>query len=86
MGKCKACKKQGGELLACSFCAAVYHPTAECLGEAMLAQGALAASSSFPWACPACFKKGVAAVQRTVLKPVGQRAVGARKPRKKKKG
>ena len=86
MGKCKACKKQGGELLACSFCAAVYHPTAECLREAMLAQGALAASSSFPWACPACFKKGVAAVQRAVLKPVGQRAAGARKPRKKKKG
>ena len=45
---------------------------------------ALAKSASFPWACPACFKKGVAAVQRVVLKPMGQRAAGAKKPRKKR--
>ena len=81
-GKCKACKQQGDGLLAGSFCAAVYHPTDACLGEAKLAQAALATSASFSWACPACFKKGVAAVQRAVLKPVQQRAAGAKKPRK----
>jgi hypothetical protein len=47
-------------------------------------QEALATSASFPWACPACFKKGVAAVQRAVLKPVAQRPAGAKKPRKKR--
>ncbi len=46
---------------------------------------ALAKSASFPWACPACFKKGVAAVQRAALKPTGQRAAGAKKPRKKQR-
>ena len=44
----------------------------------------LVKSSTFPWACPVCFKKGVAAVQRAVLKPTGQRAAGAKKPRKKR--
>ena len=83
-GKCKACKAGGDELLACSFCTAVYHNTEACLGEAMVANEALARSASFPWACPACFKKGVAAVQRAVLKPTGQRAAGTKKPRKKR--
>ena len=45
---------------------------------------ALATSASFLWACPACFKKGVAAVQRAALKPMGQRAAGAKGPRKKR--
>ena len=31
-----------------------------------------------------CLKKGVAAVQRKVLKPTEQRAAGAKKPRKKR--
>ena len=82
-GKCKKCKDGGGELLACSFCTAVYHNTDACLGEAKLDES-LAKSASFPWACSACFKKGVAAVQRAVLKPTGQRAAGAKKPRKKR--
>ena len=82
-GKCKACKAGGDGLLACSFCTAVYHNSEACLGEARVANEALAKSASFPWACPACFKKGVAAVQRAALKPTGQRAAGAKKPRKK---
>ena len=83
-GKCKVCK-QGGELLACSFCTAVYHNSEGCLGEANVVNKALVKSASFPWACPACFKKGVAAVQRAVLKPTAQRAAGAKKPRKRAK-
>ena len=82
-GKCKVCKAGGDGLLACSFCTAVYHNSEECLGEAQVANEALAKSASFPWACPACFKKGVAAVQRAVLKPTGQRAAGARSRAKK---
>ena len=78
-GKCKCCKL-GGELLACSFCTAVYHNTDACLGEAKLS-GELAASACFPLACPACFKKGITSVQRTVLKPAGQRAAGAKRKR-----
>ena len=65
-GKCKFCK-QGGELLACSFCAAVYHNAAAC--GISLSSPSLAASACFPWACPTCLKKGAAAVQRSVLKP-----------------
>ena len=80
-GKCKVCKL-GGELLACSFCAAVYHNSDACLGESKLS-GELAASACFPWVCPACFKKGVALVQRAVLKPAGQRAAGAKRKRRK---
>lgn len=71
-------------LLACSFCTAVYHNSEACLGEAWVANEALAKSASFPWACPACFKKGVTAVQRAALKPTGQRAAGAKKSRKKR--
>jgi hypothetical protein len=71
-GKCKKCK-QGGELLACSFCTGVYHNCDACLGEAKLSDE-LAASACFPWACPACFKKGIASVQRTVLsRPASRR-------------
>ena len=84
MGKCKACKAGGDGLLACSFCTAVYHNSEACLGSAQVANEALAKSASFPWACPACFKKGVGAVQRAVLKPTEQRAAGAKKPRKKR--
>ena len=80
-GKCKKCK-QGGELLACSFCTGVYHNCDACLGEAKLSDE-LAASACFPWACPACFKKGIASVQRTVLKPTGQQAPGAKRKRRK---
>ena len=84
-GKCKACK-QGGELLACSFCTAVYHNCDACLPQATLSS-VLKTSACFPWACPACFKKGIASVQRMVLnlKPTGQRAAGAKKPRKKQR-
>lgn len=82
-GKCKTCK-QGGELLACSFCAANFHNTDACLGAAKL-DDALASSASFLWACPACFTKGIAAVQRSALKPTGQRAAGAKRPRKQRK-
>ena len=53
------------------------------MGEAKVVNEALVKSASFPWACPACFKKGVAAVQCTVLKPTAQRAAGAKKPRKR---
>ena len=84
-GKCKCCKKQaqGGErLVACNFCAAVYHNSDACLGEAKVSP-ALAESPSFPWACPTCFKKGIVAVQRAVLKPTAQRAAGAKKKRKR---
>ena len=83
-GKCKACKAGGDGLLACSFCTAVYHNSEACLGEAWVANETLAKSASFPWACPACFKKGVTAVQRAALKPTGQRAAGAKKSRKKR--
>ena len=87
-GKCKCCKKQaqqGGEwLLACNFCTAVYHNSDACLGDSKVVP-ALAESPSFPWACPACFKKGIAAVQRAVLKPAAQRAPGAKKKRKRGK-
>ena len=55
------------------------------MGEAKVAQEALVKSASFPWACPTCFKKGVAAVQRTVLKPTAQRAAGAKKKQRKKR-
>mmetsp|Transcript_57363 Transcript_57363/g.94858 ORF Transcript_57363/g.94858 Transcript_57363/m.94858 type:complete len:110 (+) Transcript_57363:98-427(+) len=82
-GKCKKCK-QGGELLACCFCAALFHNTEECLPQATLSN-TLAASPCFPWACPACFKKGITSVQRIVLKPTGQLAAGAKKPRTKKR-
>ena len=83
-GKCKACK-QGGELLACSFCTAVYHNTDACPGEAKVKEEPLVTSPSFLWACPGCFKKGVAAVQKAVLKPAGQKAAGAKKKRRKTK-
>ena len=66
-----------------SFCTAAYHNSQACLGEASVVQEALAKSASSPWACPACFKKGVAAVQRAALKPTAQRAAGAKKRRKK---
>ena len=82
-GKCKTCKK-GGELLACCFCAALYHNCEVCLPQATLSS-TLAASACFTWACPACFKKGVASIQRTVLKPTGQRPAGAMKAQKKRK-
>lgn len=82
--KCKVCKSGGDGLLACNFCPAVYHNSDVCLGDAQITD-ALAASSSFLWACPACFKKGVTAVQRVVLKPAGQRMAGVRKPRKRRR-
>ena len=83
-GKCKKCK-QVGALVGCSFCTAVYHNSDACLGEAKMALEALVKSPTFPWAFPACFKKGVAAIQRAVLKPTGQRAAGAKRKRGKPK-
>ena len=83
-GKCKTCKQgsKEGSLLACSFCAAVFHNSDECLGDAKLPEP-LFSSPTFPWACPACFKKGVTAIQRAVLKPTGQRPAGAKAKRKR---
>ena len=82
-GKCKKCKL-AGELLACSFCTNVYHNSDACLHEDKVLD-TLAASACFPWACPTCFKKGIVAVQRAVLKPAGQRGAGASKPRTRRK-
>lgn len=82
--KCKACNK-GGELIACSFCTASFHNTYACLGDAMLSNASLVASPTFPCACPLCFKKGIAAIQRAVLKPTAQRPPGAKNQRKHKK-
>ena len=80
-GKCKKCKT-GGELLACSFCTAVYHNTDACLGEAKLGES-LAKSASFPWACPACWKKAAVSIQKVALKPTAQPAAGKKKRRKR---
>ena len=79
--KCKKCK-EGGELLACSFCTAVYHNTDACLGEAKLDES-LAKSASFLWACPACWKKAAVSIQKAVLKPTAQPAAGKKKRRKR---
>ena len=89
-GKCKTCKK-GGFLVACSFCTASFHNTEACLGDAKLQSSTPATPSTlatspthtFPWACPTCFKKGVTAIQRAVLKPTGQGAAGAKRKRRK---
>ena len=51
------------------------HNTEACLPHATLSSD-LAASACFPWASPTCFKKGMWVVQRTVLKPTGQRPAG----------
>ena len=59
-----------GLLLACSFCPAVYHNTVACTLNCV--EPSLAAAPAFPWACMPCLKKGVAAVQRKVLKPTEQ--------------
>ena len=53
------------------------------LGDAKLESLALATSPNFPWACPTCFKKGVTAIQRAVLKPTGQGTAGAKRKRRK---
>ena len=63
-----------------SFCTAVFHNSDSCLGNAKLPEP-LFKSPTFPWACPTCFKKGVTAIQRTVLKPTGQRPAGAKRKR-----
>ena len=86
----KTCKK-GGFLVACSFCTASFHNTEACLGDAKLQSSTPATPSTlatspthtFPWACPMCFKKGVTAIQRAVLKPTGQGAAGAKRKRRK---
>ena len=72
-----------GELLACSFCTAVYHNTTPCALTSVVA-APFATAPSFPWTCAPCLKKGIAAVQRAVLKPTVQRAAGAKKPRRKR--
>ena len=53
------------------------------LTPSLLESLALATSPNFPWACPTCFKKGVTAIQRAVLKPTGQGAAGAKRKRRK---
>ena len=80
-GQCKKCKA-GGELLACSFCTAVYHNTDACLGEAKLDES-LAKSALFPWACPACWKRAAVSIQKAALKPTAQPAAGKKKRRKR---
>ena len=60
----------------------------QCLGDFQLndpMDKTMLAAPSFLWACPACFKKGLGAAQRTALKPVAQRPAGAKKPRKNNK-
>jgi len=58
------------------------HNASPCIDNALASS--LGSSSSFLWACAVCFKKGVTAVQKAVLKPMAQRAAGAKKPRKKR--
>ena len=75
--KCKACNKAEGALRACNFCKlGAYHDTEECLGEARGPMASLT-HSSFPWCCPSCFKKGIAAWKRKSLDP--QRANAQRR-------
>ena len=69
-GPCFKCKSAEGELRACSFCkTGIYHDTAECLGEERGPETSLA-YKSFPWCCPKCFKKGTAALEKTLLAPM----------------
>ena len=58
------CKSCGDGVPLRSFCAAVYHNSEACLGEAQVFDVTFADSATFPWVWPACFKKGVAAVHR----------------------
>ena len=68
--KCGKCKSAEGELRTCSFCMfSVFHDTPECLGEQRRPETSLA-HPAFPWACPKCFKKGKAALEKTLLGPV----------------
>ena len=69
--KCLTCKSAEGELRACSFCkSGIYHDTAECLGEERGSEASLT-YKIFPWCCPKCFKKGKAALEKTLLAPSG---------------
>ena len=72
--RCSTCKSAEGELRACSFCAfAVFHDTVACLGEQRVQEASLT-HNSFPWCCPRCFKKGKAALEKTLLAPANARA------------
>ena len=71
-----------GAVYECSFCTAVYHNTDACLGEAKLDEP-LAKSASFPWVCPACWKRAAVSIQKAVLKPTAQPAAGRKKRRKR---
>ena len=67
--KCVVCKSAEGDLRACSFCkSGIYHDTAACLGEERPSSASLT-HASFPWCCPKCFKKGVAALEQKLLRP-----------------
>jgi hypothetical protein len=79
--KCKTCK-QGGELLPCSCCSSCFDNEEVYLKQAPLAVQ-LAFAPMFTWACPACFTKGSAAIQKSLLRPV-QSAAGAKRKRQKK--
>ena len=46
----------------------IYHDTAACLGEERPSSASLP-HPSFPWCCPKCFKKGVAALEQKLLRP-----------------
>ena len=46
----------------------VFHDTHECLGEQRGPETSLT-HQAFPWACPKCFKKGKAALEKTLLGP-----------------
>ena len=47
----------------------VFHDTPECLGEQRGPETSLA-HPAFPWACPKCFKKGKATLEKMLLGPV----------------
>ena len=46
----------------------VFHNTPECLGEQRGPETSLT-HQAFPWVCPKCFKKGKAALEKTLLGP-----------------
>ena len=81
--KCSTCKSAEGDLRACSFCkAGIYHDTQECLQDARTKYASLT-SKCYPWCCPKCFKKGTAALAKTLIKSAQPGAgAGQKRPHK----
>ena len=79
--RCGTCKSAEGELRACSFCSfGVFHDTAACLGEQRAPETSLT-HNAFPWCCPRCFKKGKAALEKTLLAPAAPAAAQRKRGR-----